>query len=338
MKKSKNIALITAVFLIVSGLVISFIAYWRAGFDFSKLSTPVYENTYTVDEEFSSIRVKELDSNIRFMPLEIDAEDDVYDVDETCMIVCNEEKNVTHKVDVVNGTLVIEEVDNREWYEHIGFFTEDADMVIYLTESSYEKLEISASSGDVVLGEEFGYDDIDITLSSGSVDINSVSIIESLTVETSSGNINVKDTLPEDIYIKTSSGSITVENVSVTTADIITQSGDISIKSSAAEEVRMETSSGEIMADQLLVLGMLKVFSHSGDIDLIDSDAESMYIRTTSGDVTGSIFSDKIFVCETESGDINVPASADGGKCEVKTSSGDIEFDVTYETWHDWHD
>lgn len=328
MKKSKKIALIVAVVLIISGLVISLIAFLSVDFDVTQLSTPVYENIYTVDEEFTSIRVKELDGNIRFMPAE----------DNNCKIVCYEEENVLHKVDVKDDTLVIEKEDNRRWYEHIGVYTEDVEMVIYLTESSYEKLEISASSSNIVLDEEFGYDDVDITLSSGSVDINSASIIDSLTVETSSGNINVKDTTPEDIYIKTSSGTITVENVSVTAADMITQSGDISIKSSAAEKIRMETSSGNLTTSELLVLGMLKVFSHSGEVELIDSDAESMYIRTTSGDVTGSILSDKIFVCETESGYINVPASGDGGKCDVKTSSGDIKFNVTYETWHDWHD
>lgn len=317
MKKSKKIALIVAIVLIVSGIVVSLIAFFSVDFDAAKLTTPVYENTYTVDEEFSGISIKELDGDIRFMP----AEDDI------CTIVCYEEENVFHTVDVVNDTLVIDKEDNRKWYEHIGFYTEETEMLVYLPKDHYEKLEVSASSGDVVLTNEFVFDDADISLSSGSVDIGT-NIKNSLKIETSSGNVNIINPSSENMNIKTSSGKVTIESVSVGNIDVVTQSGDIYVKDAGSENMYLESSSGEVVMDSVVNVGDLEVVTQSGEVEMIESDAKSIYIKTSSGDVSGSLLSDKIFVCETDSGEVDVPISADGGRCEVKTSSGDIEFTI----------
>lgn len=58
------------------------------------------------------------------------------------------------------------------------------------------------------------------------------------------------------------------------------------------------------------------------------SDAAEIYVRTDTGDVTGSLLTDKIFFAETDTGDIDVPESVEGGKCKIKTDTGDISIKI----------
>ena len=61
-----------------------------------------------------------------------------------------------------------------------------------------------------------------------------------------------------------------------------------------------------------------------GDVKFDDCDATEIWVETDTGDVTGNLLSEKIFITETSTGDVNVPKSTKGGKCEITTSTGDI--------------
>ena len=47
------------------------------------------------------------------------------------------------------------------------------------------------------------------------------------------------------------------------------------------------------------------------------SDAAEIFVKTTTGNVTFSLLIDKVFITKTDTGNINVPKIADGGKCEI---------------------
>ena len=66
----------------------------------------------------------------------------------------------------------------------------------------------------------------------------------------------------------------------------------------------------------------------SGGIRLTKCDAGSLWLKSVSGNITGSLLNQKTFVANTVSGSINVPASAAGGRCEIKTTSGNISFEI----------
>jgi hypothetical protein len=60
------------------------------------------------------------------------------------------------------------------------------------------------------------------------------------------------------------------------------------------------------------------------DLDLCDE----IYLKTDTGDVSGFLLSDKIFIAESDTGRISVPKTFTGGKCEVKTDTGNIKITV----------
>ena len=53
-----------------------------------------------------------------------------------------------------------------------------------------------------------------------------------------------------------------------------------------------------------------------------------MSVTTDTGDVKGTLLSDKIFFAETKTGRKDVPKTTAGGKCEIKTDTGDIIISV----------
>lgn len=59
------------------------------------------------------------------------------------------------------------------------------------------------------------------------------------------------------------------------------------------------------------------------------TDANGLDLNSSSGDISGTLLSEKIFVEQTSSGDLNCPVSSpDCGICEIRTSSGDISFQI----------
>ena len=57
-----------------------------------------------------------------------------------------------------------------------------------------------------------------------------------------------------------------------------------------------------------------------------DVDAKDVSVTTDTGDVRGNLLSDKIFFTRTDTGEISVPQTTTGGKCEIMTSTGDIRL------------
>ena len=67
----------------------------------------------------------------------------------------------------------------------------------------------------------------------------------------------------------------------------------------------------------------------SGDIEFTNCDGNDIAITTISGDIEGSFASGKIFESHTVSGDVKLPHDdPSGGRCKVKTTSGDAEIDI----------
>ena len=60
----------------------------------------------------------------------------------------------------------------------------------------------------------------------------------------------------------------------------------------------------------------------------IVSESKADYIKTSTGDVEGTLLSEKIFSIHTSTGKVKVPNTNNGGTCEIKTSTGDIEIQI----------
>ena len=74
----------------------------------------------------------------------------------------------------------------------------------------------------------------------------------------------------------------------------------------------------------------IEIDTTSGEIELERCDAQGLLLKSNSGDISGTLLSEKRFVTDTTSGDVNVPNTAPliAGACEVTTTSGDIFFTI----------
>ncbi|MDO5541029.1 MAG: DUF4097 family beta strand repeat-containing protein [Eubacteriales bacterium] len=280
MKEMKKRLITASAVCIGAGVIISFGALAAVGFDLSKLNTvEIVTNTYSVENSFKKISIEEPLYDVVFVPSQ----------DGNSRVVCAAEDNISYTVEVENDTLVIECEDNSKWYDHIGIYTGEMGMTIYLSEKEYDFLSVKGKSSDIEIPADFCFADIEIKNTSGGVDLQAA-VKNDLNITVSSGDINLEGIECKNITVNCTSGEVDL-------LDVI-----------ASENIAIESS--------------------SGDVTLRGSDADSLQIRTTSGEVSGTLLTDKVFIVDTGSGEIDIPESAEGGKCEVKTSSGDINMSV----------
>ncbi len=213
----------------------------------------------------------------------------IFTENEKCKVVCFEEEKLKHSVSVSEGTLVIKTEDFRKWYDHIGISFTVPKMTVYLPDSEYESLNLKTATGDVKLPKEFSFDKIEIN----------------------------GDTC--DIECNASASSL---------IEIKTDTGDIELSNITAGEVKATVSTGDVYFNNLAVKGKITVISNTGDVSLERSDADEIYINTDTGDVKGTLLTAKVFFTETSTGDVSVPKTVTGGRCEIKTSTGDIEVKI----------
>lgn len=209
--------------------------------------------------------------------------------DDSCRVVCNESDKIFHSVEVKDNILKIERTDNRKWYERMGIYWGRMEIVVYLPQTEYESLYVLSVSGNIDIPNEFSFAEAEI--------------------RNTSGDVKFSAAVKNDLSVKTVSGNIELANIE-------------------CQNATAASTSGEIVFSKVIAQENMHIESVSGDVDLLKCDADSLWIKTTSGDVSGTLLTEKKFITDTVSGDIDVPKSTFGGKCEIKTTSGDIEFTV----------
>lgn len=63
-------------------------------------------------------------------------------------------------------------------------------------------------------------------------------------------------------------------------------------------------------------------------VDISISTGDVKLLADVSGDVKGSLRSEKIFLVETDTGKTDVPKTVNGGKCEIKTNTGNVQITI----------
>ena len=299
MRKTTKILLITAGSLVLIGLIM-FVAVMTAyHWDFTNLSTEKYEtNTYEINEEFSSIKMAADTADILF----------VASSDDTCTVVCYEQENMKHSVCVKNGTLTVDAADDTKWHDYIGVGLHSPKVTVYLPKTEYASLAINESTGSVEIPKEFLFENADISLSTGDVKFFA-SVSDSIRIDTSTGDIRIENISADTLCLSVSTGMVTVSDVTCKNVLSSGSTGDISLTNvNTAEKITIERSTGDVVFDR--------------------SDAAEIFVKTDTGDVTGSLLSEKVFIAESSTGSISVPETTSGGKCEIITSTGDIEIGI----------
>lgn len=300
MRKAKWIAIIAAIICMIGGTVAAVLAMVMMKFDFSSLNTSkVSSKTYEVEEPFKNLNLQATECNVRILPSQ----------DGVSKVICMDSDSITHSVAVEADTLYVTREDNRKWYEHIGFFWDEMGITVYLPEKELEQLYIKSVSGDIIISENMSFESAEIYNTSGDI--------------TFSGNVKKK------LKVKTVSGELYVKKLTEGDLDVQTTSGDITLAELTVDNLEADTTSGEIELYDVLVKNDIQMESASGDVEFRDIDGENLWIKTISGEVEGTLRSGKMFRVCTTSGEVQIPnSSAEGGNCEIITTSGDIEIRV----------
>lgn len=297
MKTAKKIWIIIAVCLIAVGSMISAWSLASTGFDFEGLATEKFiSNEHNITEDFSNIKIDVNTSDIDFVRSETNE----------CMVVAIDSEKVKHTVTVENDTLLIRVEDNREWYDYIGISFGEMSLTIHLPKDSYNSLNIEADTSDINVPKKFTFNTASIETDTGDVDF-SANMLGALDISTDTGHIGF--------------GNIKAQNIMLES-----DTGDITFNSVECENVSVENDTGHVRFNNTLVTHKMTVVTGTGDVKFDYSDAGEISVRTGTGDVSGRLLSEKVFVCDSSTGKIDVPDSVTGERCEITTGTGDIEI------------
>ena len=282
-------------------------------------SSNEYEtNIHKINEEFDNVSIKTDTADIAFVPSN----------DGMCRVACYEDAKIIHSVEIQNGTLMINVVNNKKWYDYIGVNIDSPKITVYLPEKAYSSIVIEESTGDIEISKDFKFKSIDISLSTGNVKCYA-SAVENITIAASTGDIYAEGISASSLDLTVSTGKVTVS--SVTCKEDITigvSTGKTYLTDVACKNLTSTGNTGDISLKNIISTEKISVERSTGDVTLDRSDAAELFIMTSTGDVEGSLLTNKVFIIKTDTGRINVPNSITGGRCEITTDTGDIKISI----------
>ena len=258
------------------GLILFVVVMSILGWNFARLSTvESVTNTHQISKTVFSIDLQTVTADVEILPSE----------DDTVQVVCQEYAKQTHTVQVEEGVLKIQMVDERAWYEHIAIQFGMTKVTVYLPQRRYDQVSVKTSTGKIKV-ENLDAVRMDMEITTGSLQLKDVDCVDILNLQVSTGDVTLTE---------------------VRCATLETQG-----------------KTGDMMLKHVLAYESLNIRSTTGDIVLEDSEGEDMTITTTTGDVKGNLLTEKRFLAKTSTGKVQVPDTFSGGLCKITTSTGDI--------------
>ncbi len=281
--------------LLVGGVAVAGVAIAN-GVANSKKETNTFE--FTDEQTFDKINI-----NLETAELEIK-----FSTDGKAKVVCDETEKYHHTVAVENGVLKIDSWQNRKWYELFMFDWTKKKVTVYLPSTNYSTLEVQQSTGDIYIPSDFTFENTSINASTGDIKFES-KVTNNLSIIASTGRIYANTVSAKEMTLKTSTGGIETNKCS-------------------ADNLVIRTSTGDVSIIDTIVSNEIDVSASTGDIRFRDSDAGTIKAKTTTGRISGTLLTTKDFYASSTTGHVNVPHSTTGGKCELRTTTGDIDIAI----------
>ncbi len=189
------------------------------------------------------------------------------DTDKTYAI-CDSSKKISYELKAESGTLCLKEIDNRKWYDHIGFFFGWRDAVLYLPEENYASLSIDISSGNIKCEDEiFSFAEAELMSTSGSIKYSAKA--ERLSANVSSGSIYIEKLNAQSIRLNAVSGSINFTRCDGKEITMECTSGSIKGSLLTGKIFDIKTSSGSSSyPDMTIGGGTFKATTSSGNVKI----------------------------------------------------------------------
>ncbi len=320
MRKAVKVWLIVAASLVLLGIIIFGGVLAMAKWDIFELMTTKYEtNTYEISDTFGNVCVNTDTADIVFLPSD----------DGKCKVVCYEAEKMKHSVSVSEGALSVNITDTRKWYDHISLFSVGHSMItVYLPKSENISVLLKNSTGSINLPKEFTFDSIDISGSTGDVKCYS-SATGSIKIKRSTGDISIENIAAASVDLSVSTGKITALGVKCEgDLNISVSTGKSNLTDIKCKDLISTGDTGDIHLKSVVASGNFSIERSTGDVRFEGCDASELFVTTDTGDVAGSLLSNKVFITRTDTGDISVPSSVEGGRCEITTDTGDININI----------
>ena len=107
--------------------------------------------------------------------------------------------------------------------------------------------------------------------------------------------------------------------------------GDVKLSDILCKNFISSGNTGNITLKNVIVEEKISIERSTGDIKFDGADAAEIFAKTSTGDVTGSFLTDKVYIVETNTDDVDVPRTTTGGRCEITTGTGDISIKIKNE-------
>lgn len=319
MKKGTVIWLVIAAVLILAGGILFSLVLSEYSWDFSKLEQSEFvTETVPVTGTFRNIKIKADRDNIAILPSE----------DGHCSVTFHEAEKVLRSASVENGTLRIETEDTRSWYEKLlSFSSKKAKITLYLPGKEYGSLAVEASTGDIGIPENYTFEEISAAASTGDI-FCGADVRGALTLSVSTGDIELRNVSAGDITLSLTTGHAKLSGGSCASLSVAQSTGRLSIDAFTCRDLSAAASTGDVRLENVSAEKDITIGRTTGDIDLLRCDANNLSLKTTTGNITASLRTEKVFLTETDTGKIDVPRTVSGGRCDLKTSTGDISVRI----------
>lgn len=314
--KKTSIALILAAALILLGAALTAAGLFRHDFSPESMdATRWTEKNYVVNEPFDSIRVNTTDHDVTFVKTDGDFR-----------MVCQESDRVQYTVIVEEGTLKIDVLDHRKWYNTIGIFTENMEVTVYLPQKQYASVQVYTATGDIVIPE--AYSIWEIMLRSDTGEISCVGADgDVLDCMTATGDISIQNSTPVLTKLQSGTGDLKVSVVASEEIHLKTNTGEVDAQNVNGQMFTCSSDTGEVELEQVNAEDYLQIRTTTGDVAVDNCDAGRVDIETDTGDISGNFLTAKIYQAVSQTGNVAVPNTREGGECRIETNTGSIRFE-----------
>lgn len=291
MSKAKVAFLIIAILLIIAGGTLFGVCYAKgARFD---NNIEYSAKSYDFTEDFDNINLK----------LDITTVEIVKG--ESTKVEATETSKYYHEVKIVDNTLTIESKDVSKWYEKFYVFSPKYKLKLTLAKNTYNSFVSSNHVGALSFNSPFTFTNVDINGSTSNIAFTELNA-KNVKINTGTGSVEIdKGAISEEIKVSTSTGGIVLKNIT-------------------AKNVRTSSSTASNSLDNVIASSEITSSTSTGSIRFDGIDAPFIKMEASTGSIIGSVLTEKVFVASSSTGSVNVPNTNNGGKCELKTSTGSI--------------
>jgi DUF4097 and DUF4098 domain-containing protein YvlB len=189
-------------------------------------------------------------------------------------------------------------------------------------------LAIKGSTGDVKIPGDYEFARMDIHQNTGDVTCQA-SVADTMKIKSSTGCIRVENVNVGCMELSVTTGNIITTNVSCSgDMHVRVSTGKTSLTSVSCKNLTTDGNTGDIVLKNVVAEKKLTIERSTGYVKFEGCDAAEILVKTDTGDVTGTLLSEKVFLCRTDTGRVDVPKTTTGGLCEITTDTGDIRLTI----------